>query len=64
MISLDNNKIISRLVDLTKDIIVIKTNIEEIQYNADNNTKGLFDYALYLLKECINEVSKIGFELK
>ncbi|MHA1377872.1 MAG: hypothetical protein ACTSRG_05780 [Candidatus Helarchaeota archaeon] len=61
---MNNNKIISRLVDLTKEIIAIKSDIEKMQCSVDNNYKDLFNYAIYLLKECINEVSKIGFELK
>lgn len=64
MIILDNNKVVQRLLDLVKDLMVMRNNIQELQNRVNDHQKDLFNYALYLIKECISEVSKIGFELK
>ena len=64
MFILDNNTVIRRLVDLTKDMMAIKNDIEKLQNSVDSNLKDLFNTALYLVKECTNEISKIAFELK
>ncbi len=64
MIAVDNNKVIKHLVDLTKDMVAIKNNIEQLQNSVDPNLKELFNTAIYLVKECTNEISKIAFELK
>lgn len=64
MIALDNNTVIKHLVDLTKDMVTIKNNIEQLQNSVDPNWKKLFNTAIYLVKECTNEISKIAFELK
>ncbi|MFX0136310.1 MAG: hypothetical protein ACFFDN_21900 [Candidatus Hodarchaeota archaeon] len=61
---MDNNTIIKRLLDLTKDMVAIKNNIEELQNSVDENFKHLFNTAIYLVKECTNEISNIAFELK
>ena len=52
------------MLDLTKDMVAIKNNIEDLQNSVDSNFKNLFNTAIYFVKECTNEISKIAFELK
>ncbi|MHA1298177.1 MAG: hypothetical protein ACTSO9_01905 [Candidatus Helarchaeota archaeon] len=61
---MNNNEIIKRLVTISKEIMAIRANIQELQYRVDDHSKYLFDNAINLLKDCIHEVSKIGFKIK